>query len=297
MNTLEKNADGVMPAADWLPVFDKNGSFLFVGEDTQRIADTVTMLALRALCTGGVEKGSSEGYCGQCSHCRQGQNGQHPDIVWFEPKGASASIRIEDIRRLKEQAYLKPFQARKKIVIIRDAERMTTEAANALLKILEEPPADVVLVLTARSVSPLLPTVVSRCQLVRFSETMQPSDNNNEVIDTLVARLMDAVLPLVERGAEEDPALDRAAAEGVMQELAYVFRDMMILSQGIPQAGLMSRQPDMALNRWLRMFDTDSLEQLVDEMLRMKGYIRGNANIKLSLDLTAKAIAARKNRS
>jgi DNA polymerase III, gamma/tau subunits len=183
-------------------------------------------------------------------------------------------------------------------VVIRDAERMTSEAANALLKILEEPPADAVLVLLAQSAAQLLPTVVSRCQLIRFWEAAQPADFHNETVDTLVSRLMEAgVTPGVERGAEEDAALDRSAAESVLQELACVFRDLMLIGQGVIQVAGMSRQPDIALKRWARMFDAASLERLVDEMLRMKGYVRGNANIKLSLDLTAKTIAAHKNRS
>jgi len=75
-------------------------------------------------------------------------------------------ISIEQIRALQHEAALKPYEAAWKVFVIRDAEAMSEEAANCLLKTLEEPPPQVVLVLTATSPEALLPTIVSRCQVV-----------------------------------------------------------------------------------------------------------------------------------
>lgn len=89
----------------------------------------------------------------------------HPDLLILERQGAT--IRIAEVRRLKEWLTYKPYMAKRRVVVIPEAHLMSTEAANALLKVLEEPAGEVVLILTA-DMETLPPTVVSRCQVVRF---------------------------------------------------------------------------------------------------------------------------------
>lgn len=84
----------------------------------------------------------------------------HPDLFILESK---TSISIAQVRELKKNLLLKPYQAPKKLAFLFDAGKMTLEAQNAILKILEEPPASAVIVLFATSSSSLLPTVTSRC--------------------------------------------------------------------------------------------------------------------------------------
>lgn len=105
--------------------------------------------------------------CGHCRSCRKIQAGSHPDIVRIEPAGQF--IRIAQIRELLGTLAMKPYEARLRVVIVSDAHAMNPEAGNALLKILEEPPESTVLILTACGTTDLLPTVVSRCQQIRFS--------------------------------------------------------------------------------------------------------------------------------
>ncbi len=111
--------------------------------------------------------------CGQCVSCRKITSGNHPDVLHIQPQGNL--IRIDQIRALGRTLAMKPYEARYRVVMISDAHRMNPESANALLKMLEEPPEQTLLVLTASETADLLPTVVSRCQLVRFNPISIPS--------------------------------------------------------------------------------------------------------------------------
>ncbi|MGD9017491.1 MAG: DNA polymerase III subunit delta' [Desulfobacterales bacterium] len=104
--------------------------------------------------------------CGTCRSCRRIAGGHHPDIYTIEPDGAY--IRIAQVRELLNRFSLKPHGSGYRVAIIRDAHLMNLEAANALLKLLEEPPEKSLLLLIADRISDLLPTIVSRCQSIRF---------------------------------------------------------------------------------------------------------------------------------
>jgi DNA polymerase III subunit delta' len=105
--------------------------------------------------------------CGLCRPCRQIKEGGHPDIIDIAPR--KGMLRIDQIRELIQTLALKPFNARHRVVIITDGQTMNEEAGNALLKVLEEPPAGTILILTARQRSDLLPTIASRCRHIRFN--------------------------------------------------------------------------------------------------------------------------------
>ena len=105
--------------------------------------------------------------CLRCRSCRKIKSGNHPDIIFIKPSGPF--IRINQIRSLCHTLGMKPYEARQRVVIISEAQAMNPEAGNALLKVLEEPPERTLLILTALQTSDLLPTIVSRCQLIRFN--------------------------------------------------------------------------------------------------------------------------------
>jgi len=100
--------------------------------------------------------------CGTCTSCRKISGGVHPDVRVIEP--ADETLKIEQIRTVQRELALSPYEGRYRVVIFRQMETATAEAANCLLKTLEEPPSRVVLVLTATEPELLLPTLVSRCQ-------------------------------------------------------------------------------------------------------------------------------------
>jgi len=107
--------------------------------------------------------------CGRCSSCRKIENSSHPDVTWVKPGGLSRRIGIDDVRNLCHQISLKAYAGRKKIFVLTEADRMTAEASNALLKTLEEPPTNSLLILLTSHPASLFPTIISRCQILRFS--------------------------------------------------------------------------------------------------------------------------------
>jgi len=100
--------------------------------------------------------------CGVCLSCRKVEHGTHPDLVVVTPQ--TSKLLIDQVREVQRQAALSPVEASHKVFIIRQIEAATDDAANALLKTLEEPPAPVVLFLTLTAGERTLPTVRSRCQ-------------------------------------------------------------------------------------------------------------------------------------
>jgi DNA polymerase-3 subunit delta' len=126
-------------------------------------------LALRfaqaLICTDPPKPGA---YCDQCRACRQIRAHTYPDLSLLEPEEGHQDIRIDQIRSLQHTLALSPYAGKYRIALLPDFQRTTIEAANALLKTLEEPPERVILLLTADTLESLLPTIVSRCEVIRL---------------------------------------------------------------------------------------------------------------------------------
>jgi DNA polymerase III delta' subunit len=105
--------------------------------------------------------------CGQCRNCQLYKAGTHPDLCNVTVQEDNTAILVDEIRTLNDFVCAKPQLALQKIVIIYPAEKMNLQAANALLKTLEEPPAQTLVILLARHCAMLLPTIVSRCTMLR----------------------------------------------------------------------------------------------------------------------------------
>ncbi len=109
----------------------------------------------------------SHNNCGHCPSCRLLLRGEHPDFHLLCPQGKF--IKISQIQELIAQLSLKPSLATKRVVLLKHADKMNAESANAFLKILEEPPLDTLLILTAVEESLMLETLLSRCQKISFA--------------------------------------------------------------------------------------------------------------------------------
>lgn len=118
--------------------------------------------------------------CGTCASCKRIARGVHADVLMVEP-GDTGAIKIDQVRDAIERSAYRPFEGRRRVVIINDAEALNIEAQNALLKTLEEPPAASTFVLVTSRPDMLLPTVLSRCQRLRFGR-LSPAD----VADVLI---------------------------------------------------------------------------------------------------------------
>jgi DNA polymerase-3 subunit delta' len=108
------------------------------------------------------------GGCGYCRECSAILSGNHPDVrVWDVPEGEK-TFKVEQVRQLIHAVSFHPYQGRRKVHILAAMEAIAPAGANALLKTLEEPPASTVMVLLASSLDAVLPTILSRCQVVPF---------------------------------------------------------------------------------------------------------------------------------
>ncbi len=146
------------------------GSLLFLGPHHVGKRTAALALAQALNCAAPVKAeglGDAKDGCGVCPSCRQIAAASHPDVEVVEPDGQF--IKIDQVRGLGDWMALHPLLARRRVGIMREAERMNPQAANAFLKTLEEPPADTVLVLCAAEARQLPETIVSRCVPVRFA--------------------------------------------------------------------------------------------------------------------------------
>ncbi len=153
-------------------------AFLFRGPDGVGKKKAAELLAARLNCQhpAGLE------VCGRCPSCRKFATDNHPDFLHIRPDGQL--IKINQVRELKTALTLAPFEGGTRVVLLEDVHTMRREAANSLLKTLEEPPPGNLFVLTADESRPLLSTITSRCQTVPFFGL--PAD---EMGTHLVARL------------------------------------------------------------------------------------------------------------
>ena len=107
-------------------------------------------------------------FCGVCRDCRQIEALTHPDLSLLQPEEGHKDILIDQVRALQHTLALSPYAGAYRIALLPNFQRATTQAANALLKTLEEPPDRVILLLTANAPEGLLPTIVSRCEVIRL---------------------------------------------------------------------------------------------------------------------------------
>jgi len=151
-------------------------SYLFTGDEEQKKIELAVGFAKALNCL----KGQFFESCG-CTSCSKVESGNHPDVKVEGLGEDEATLKIETIREAQSWLRFKPYEGRVKVFILRDADALTVEAQNALLKCLEEPPASSVLILLAKKKADLLDTIVSRCLEIRVS-----SYTEKELIEELV---------------------------------------------------------------------------------------------------------------
>lgn len=101
--------------------------------------------------------------CNTCRGCTLVRAGTHPDLFVTAPEDKKKNISVDQIRKLRNEAYIRPQMSDRKVFIIESADTMNPQSQNAILKVLEEPPGDTVFMLNVRSRAALLPTIISRC--------------------------------------------------------------------------------------------------------------------------------------
>lgn len=146
-------------------------AYLFAGEKVEFLEGVARNLAKVINCANA--GASADGLpasdsCDQCSPCRRIDSGAHPDVLWIRPESKSRVITIDQVREVLHVVSLKPTEARTKVAVLVDADRMNSQAANAFLKTLEEPPGNAALILLSTQPQNLLETILSRCLFLRF---------------------------------------------------------------------------------------------------------------------------------
>lgn len=138
-------------------------SFLIEGSTFEERMKTAIYLAKGVLCSGDNKP------CNNCNQCKTADSSSNADISLLRPEKDKKFISVEQIRNLRQEAYIMPHSAQRRVFIIENAELMNEQGQNALLKILEEPPKTVVFILLVSSRTLLLPTVISRCSIFLLS--------------------------------------------------------------------------------------------------------------------------------
>ena len=255
--------------------------------------------------------------CGACSACRKIRAGIHPDVLQIQP--IRSFIRIDQIRDLIHAVSLKPYEARCRVAIVSEAHRMNPEAGNAMLKILEEPPEQTLIVLTAFQTSDLLPTIVSRCQHIRFhpiardrlaeflvekhgvaseraqvlsaaaegslSRALAMRDANFEQRRNALIDIFEDLIrgPVARRLAfAEILAVDKEMLEGSLEILKIYMRDLAV-SRFQPQL-IVNRDLAARIERDSRRHRLENAMRMIEAVERAQKRIRANANSRLALE-------------
>lgn len=149
-------------------------AILLIGPQHIQLNDFAKNLAAATLCDHPGEP------CNICQSCKLINEATHPDLFFLEPEKKFHPIKIDQVRALQDIVFISPQVSQRRVIVINPAEDMNLAAANALLKLLEEPPDCVLFVLIVEQLGTLIPTIISRCQLWHCSN---PENLENEYIE------------------------------------------------------------------------------------------------------------------
>ncbi len=286
-------------------------AYLFIGPEGVGKSLLAKVFAKALNC----EKGAADP-CGECISCKKIEGNIHPDVVILSPEGKSSQIGIDAIRKIGATMSLKPYEGRTKVFMIDGADKMTEEAANSLLKTLEEPPKDTVLVLLASNMFKLQPTIVSRCQKVLFHPLGERAIMK-ELIErygldekkaACVSRFSEGRLgraievlegeALAKRNKVVDEFLTpkqfgyedtwlygepREKINETLNALAVYFRDLLVFSLSKDQGLLVNLDRAADISRDAARYPAERLERIIEIIADTQEQIKRNANIKIAL--------------
>lgn len=143
-------------------------AYLFTGDDLDELEGMARTLAKTLNCQQPPH-GTANDSCDRCLACQKIEHLNHADVQWIRPEMKSRQISVDQVRELIHAVNLKPTEAQWKVVVIVAADRLNTQAANAFLKTLEEPPSRSILILLTAEPQQLLETILSRCLRLNFA--------------------------------------------------------------------------------------------------------------------------------
>ena len=221
--------------------------------------------------------------CGECRSCRLQAAGRHPDVIHVEPE--KDLVKIDQVRELERKLALSPVEGRWKIGILEQFDKANASAANALLKTLEEPPSRALLVLTAESTENLLPTIVSRCQVIRLrplsrskvAEALQEKWGANPTRAELLAKLSGGRIGWAVRALENPDFLMRRESfwQDMLEMTSADYADRLVYAEKLSERSELVPEWLDAWSGWWR-----------DVLLLQSGFPNGVASEDKSEELT-----------
>ena len=274
-------------------------AYLFRGPDGVGKQLCAGIVAARINCT---QKGQEDqAACGRCHSCRKYLSGSHPDITLISPEGGT--IKIDRVRELCRSLSYPPYESLTRVVVIEDVHTMRPEAANSLLKTLEEPPENNLLILTAGAGTEVLATIVSRCQTVPFYGLS--TEQAQDIVISRMPGLQPAAAALLSRLAEGSPGQALAFARAGLVE---VLGDVVKMFQQETQASADPVSPVLLLAETLASLKENLIpligllrlwvrDQMVDDPQRSTGRLRFHEARLAALDMAERQLARNCNRA
>lgn len=294
-------------------------AYLFLGPEGVGKTLLAKNLAKFVNCESPVKKGDeSIDCCDECVCCRKIDDFNHPDVHWLKPRGRSGKISIDEIRLAQGEISLKSYEGKFKVFIIQDAQRMSEQAANSLLKTLEEPPSQSLIILTCTNISGLLATIISRCQIVKFYpldyEKLKEILKNNYgvssgdlhfLISASEGRIGEA-LSLNEQGtiSKKNRIIDQICQSGrevsstdvfnikdkkeLSSQIRYLlnwFRDILIYKSGLPVSSIINADRIEKIKSRVGLFTFRDLEQIIAKIIKAHRLMEQNVNPKIALEM------------
>lgn len=230
-------------------------AYLFAGPRGTGKTTIAKILAKAINCT------ANEVPCNECANCKAITNGDHPDVIEID---AASNNGVNEIRELIDKVKYAPINAKYKVYIIDEVHMMTTEAFNALLKTLEEPPAHIVFILATTEPHKIIPTIISRCQRFDFKKVDEDDIINRlrYVLDEEKVNYEDNALTIISKLADGGM---RDALSILEQCLAY---DRNLTVENINQVyGLLSNSDKIHLIKLLLTKDMKAVLEILNKML------------------------------
>lgn len=165
------DANTVAALSGYLKAGRLSHAILIEGGDALKHAKA---LAKTVLCSGEARP------CGACRDCVKVEKDIHPDLLYFSGGDRQRSFHVDAVREIRKEAYLRPNEAEAKVFILENAQNMTVQAQNALLKIIEEPPQGITFILTCDNKAALLDTVLSRVSSFSFGDVPGSGENRQD---------------------------------------------------------------------------------------------------------------------
>ena len=218
-------------------------------------------------------EGSGKKPCGVCAACRKVRAGVHPDVYNVVTTNGKQATGVGEIREMIADCYIKPNEGRGKVYLIFD--KMTAEAQNALLKILEEPPQSVQFVIATASSTLLLKTVLSRCALFKLITMGEKSSAEAFDIAVEIARAVSQNIELPLLGATSRIIKSRELASQTLDILEEFFT-MALEEKYLGEGGYADYITGMS-----RMLRRDSVVKLLDVVAQAREMLSHNCNMNI----------------